>query len=82
MTTEKPGGRGHPFLLGIMAGGAIGAGLAFLLAPRLRAEVRERVENSAEAFRKKATAVRDEACDAVIHAAKEVERRAAEAKTH
>ena len=35
------------FLVGLIAGGAVGAGLAIALAPRLRAELRQRVKTSA-----------------------------------
>jgi gas vesicle protein len=39
--------RSNGFLLGLIAGGAIGAGLTILLAPRLAAQVRQRVTDSA-----------------------------------
>ena len=82
MTTNGQEHRGHPFLIGLLAGGALGAGLAILLAPRLASELRERVEGSARDLRKKARAFRDDVCDAVVRGAEEVERRATEAKRH
>ena len=47
---------GAGFLMGVLAGTAIGAGLALLLAPKsgieLRANVREAAERRVQAFRK------------------------------
>jgi gas vesicle protein len=70
MTT---GGKGTPFLIGLAAGGAIGAALMFLLAPRVAAEVRDRVNETAEEIRRKARAARDKACEVAARVAKECE---------
>ncbi len=39
--------RDHHFLIGCILGGAVGAGLTMLLAPRVAAELRQRVTDSA-----------------------------------
>ena len=43
------------FLMGLMTGGAIGAGLALYLAPRLASELRERVTDSTTGLRNAAS---------------------------
>ena len=50
---EKSGS--NTFLLGLITGGVIGAGLAIVLAPRLAAELRQRVTASATDLSKAAT---------------------------
>ena len=70
------------FLMGLMTGGAIGAGLALYLAPRLASELRERVTDSttglrnaaSERFQGVATRVAD-VVDRVADAADDVTRR-------
>jgi gas vesicle protein len=49
-TTSEEGGRGNLFLIGLMAGTAIGAGLALAFAPRMASEIRERLTESATEF--------------------------------
>jgi gas vesicle protein len=46
-TTNGDLSRDHHFLVGFILGGAVGAGLAMLLAPRVAAELRQRVTDSA-----------------------------------
>ena len=47
MNTRPENGGSNGFLIGLITGGAIGAGLALLFAPRLASELRERVTDSA-----------------------------------
>jgi gas vesicle protein len=47
MITREESGRGNLFLVGLMAGTAIGAGLALAFAPRMASEIRERLTGSA-----------------------------------
>lgn len=47
---------GGSFLLGLFAGGAIGAGLALYLSPRLASELRQRVTDSTASLRNAASA--------------------------
>jgi gas vesicle protein len=42
-----PQTRDHHFLIGFIVGGVVGAGLTMLLAPRVAAELRQRVTDSA-----------------------------------
>jgi len=53
---ERDSYHGVGFLMGVLTGTAIGAGLGILLAPKsgteLRADVRQAAERSAESFRK------------------------------
>jgi gas vesicle protein len=61
--SQQSGGFG--FVFGLMAGTAVGAGLALLLAPRAAYELRDRATNSARALGKRAAAGYDEASDRV-----------------
>ena len=47
MNTREEDSRGNMFVIGLMAGAAIGAGLALAFAPRPGAEFRERLTGSA-----------------------------------
>jgi gas vesicle protein len=47
MNERLGNGGSHGFLVGLIAGGAIGAGLAIAFAPGLRGELRQRVKRSA-----------------------------------
>jgi len=46
-TRYEARGRGNVFLIGLMAGTAVGAGLALAFAPRMASEIRERLTESA-----------------------------------
>jgi gas vesicle protein len=67
----------YGFLIGLIAGGVVGAGVAMVFAPRLASEARKRTKELTH----KAQGVRDDICDAVARGAHEVERHATEAKT-
>ena len=62
--------RDHGFFFGLIAGTAVGAGLALFLAPRVAKDLRRR----AEALTAKGREVRDEVADAVAWGAQTVER--------
>jgi gas vesicle protein len=47
MTRRAENGGNNSFLIGLITGGAIGAGLAMALAPRLASELRQRLTDSA-----------------------------------
>jgi gas vesicle protein len=47
MNTQLPENANHHFLIGLMTGSVIGAGLTMLFAPRLASELRQRVTDSA-----------------------------------
>lgn len=47
MDTRLQENANHSFLIGLVTGGVIGAGLAILCAPRLASELRQRVTDSA-----------------------------------
>jgi gas vesicle protein len=55
MNTECRAHTNHGFLIGLVAGGVMGAGLAILLAPRLASELRQRVTDSAADLRRAAS---------------------------
>jgi gas vesicle protein len=87
--------RGGRFVMGLVVGGALGAGLALLLAPRAAAEIkaravdsaknlgnvvsgryrdaRHRVSDAVDGLTRRGQALRDDACDTVVHGAHEVE---------
>ena len=70
----------HTFLIGLIAGSVLGVG-ATVFGMRLVSEIRAQAVASAKSIVRKAQDVRDDACDAVVHGAQEVERYATEAKT-
>jgi len=47
VNTHAEDGGNHTFLIGVIAGGVIGAGLVIALAPRLASNLRKRVKASA-----------------------------------
>jgi gas vesicle protein len=55
MNSREQQGDSNGFLIGLITGGAIGAGLALALAPRLTSELRERVTASAASLSHAAT---------------------------
>jgi gas vesicle protein len=67
----------YRFLIGLITGSVVGAGIAMVVAPRLASEARKRTKELTH----KAQGVRDDICDAVARRAHEVERRATAAKT-
>jgi gas vesicle protein len=88
MDTQTREPRDHGFLIGLLAGTCVGAGLAMWMAPRLAAEARERVTGSARKLGERAsqtvgdlTRVRDDVAGAVARGAHEVERQALAARS-
>ena len=55
MTPDTYTHRGGGFLIGLMAGTVVGAGLAFWFVPRAAAEARQRVTDTAKAVRNRAS---------------------------
>jgi gas vesicle protein len=51
MSTRSEYGGNSGFLIGLITGGVVGAGLAIALAPRLASELRQRVKKSAADLR-------------------------------
>jgi len=85
MDTHTPQRRDHGFLLGMMTGTVVGAGLAVWFAPRLKEELRQRAKEQywqastrvvemADELSKKGQRVRDDVAEAVAQGAREVER--------
>ena len=55
MTLHTEEHRGHGFAIGLLTGTFVGAGLALWLAPRMAAELRQRVTDSARALGRQAS---------------------------
>lgn len=72
--TQEP--RPYGFLIGMMAGTVIGAGLALWLAPRAASELRERLTDSARSLRNLAGQQRQRAATSVATMAEDMTRRA------
>ena len=79
------------FLMGLVAGTCVGAGLALWLVPKAAAEVRARIRHSADAMGERVddtveqvtdrvNAVRDDVADVVVRGARKVEHIAKAAK--
>jgi gas vesicle protein len=92
MITQLQERRDHGFVIGLLTGTCVGAGLMMWLAPRMVSEVRQRVNDSAKSLStrvvdavddltRKGQAVRDDVADVVARSAHEVERFAVAAKT-
>ncbi len=95
MNEQATQARDYRFLAGLVLGGIVGAGLAMWLAPRAIHAVGERyrdarlrVTDAVDGLTRKGQELRDGACDAAVRAAqvveqgaREVEHRAANAKT-
>jgi gas vesicle protein len=75
MESNSQQSHGLGFVLGLMAGTVVGAGLALLLAPRSAFELRDRAANSARALGKRASAGFDEASGRVGNAVDELARK-------
>jgi len=78
MNTSIPDNNTHHggyFLMGLLAGSAVGAGLAVYFAPRLREELRQRVIDSTDDLRNSA---RDGVADVVARGAHQVRKGAYE----
>jgi len=73
--------RDYGFVLGLLTGTVVGAGLAALLAPRAAAEVRTRLSNAAGEVARRGNGLRDDVADSVVRGAHEVERMATAAKS-
>ena len=67
--------RNHGFLIGLMIGGAVGAGLTILLAPRVAAELRQRVTDSAKTLGRAASERYQQTSARVVDAVGEVTRK-------
>jgi gas vesicle protein len=75
MDTETPRNRDYGFLLGMVTGSLVGAGLAVWFAPRLRAELRDRATKSAGAIGKRAADGYRKASSRVVELTDEVAKR-------
>ena len=91
MNSDTQGRREGYFVIGLLAGTVVGAGLALWFAPKLRTELRQRVADSATTVRvrvadaaadlvRRGESIRDDVADAVARGAHEVERQAVAAK--
>jgi gas vesicle protein len=65
------------FGFGLLMGACVGAGVVMWLAPRVTAELRQRVDE----LTRKGQGIRDQVADAVAHGAHAVERAATAAKS-
>ena len=75
MDTQTPRPRDYSFVIGILTGTFVGAGLAMWLAPRAAAELRERVKDSAKDLGKRAADQYRQASSRVVDAADELTRK-------
>jgi gas vesicle protein len=69
------GRRDYGFVIGVLTGTVVGAGLALWFAPRLAAELRERVTDSAKDLRERVTDRYEQVSTRIADAAGEVTRR-------
>lgn len=67
--------RGYGFVIGLLAGTFVGAGLALWLAPAATAEIRERVADTARTLGKRASARYEQAGHRVGQAVNEITRK-------
>jgi gas vesicle protein len=70
----------NSFLVGLIAGGVIGAGLTIVFAPRLRSELRQRVRTSAADLRNAASQGYQEVTTRIVGVVDEVTARGQEAR--
>lgn len=75
---ENTTNHGGSFLMGLMTGSAIGAGLAIYFSRRLALELRQRVADIADDVTRRGQAARNDVADAVARGAHEVGRGARE----
>jgi len=76
---QAPWDRG--FIIGMLTGACVGAGLMLWLEPRMVTDMRQRVTDSVDDLTRKGQSIRDEVVDRVARGAHEVERYAMGAKT-
>lgn len=85
MNARSDNGSSNTFLIGMITGGVIGAGLAFLFAPRSGSQLRQRMQTSVagavDGVTAKGQAIRDDLADAVGRGARDVEQFAMASKT-
>ena len=92
MTAQTPHSRDYGFVIGLITGSVIGAGLALWLAPNAAGEVRDRVKGTAQRIggtaqrigidlKQKSDDMRDHVADAVARSAHDVEQFAVAVKT-
>lgn len=73
--TQMPPSRGYNFLLGMVTGSLVGAGLAVFFAPKLRAELRQRATDTADALGKRAADQYRQASSRVVELTDELTKR-------
>ncbi len=71
---RRPGQHGFGFVIGLLAGTVVGAGLAIYFAPRLAAELRERVTDSARDLGQRVSDRYDQVSTRLANVATEVTR--------
>ena len=75
MNAPVQGNRDYGFVIGLMAGAFVGAGLAVWLAPRLASELRARLKDSAESLRNRASEQYEQASTRVGQAVDDLARK-------
>jgi gas vesicle protein len=75
MDTQTQQHRDYGFVMGLVTGAFVGAGLAILLAPRAAAELRDRVTDSATRLGKRAAEQYRDASSRIVDAAGEFARK-------
>jgi gas vesicle protein len=74
MDTQTQGHRDYGFVIGLMTGAFVGAGLALWLAPRAAAELGERISDSAKTLGQRASERVQQANNQVVEAVGELTR--------
>jgi gas vesicle protein len=80
MNADTPDTRDYRFLIGLVTGSIVGAGLALWLVPRAASELRERVTNSAKRVGQRAADRYEDASDRVGEAVDELARQGENAR--
>ena len=75
-------GRGHGFAIGFLTGTFVGAGLALWFSPRLAAELRQRVTDSANDLRQRATETYEQVSTRIATAADDVTHKTQEVRAN